>query len=59
MQFLGKAVEPLPPLKDKIRVQQIGWLGQTGEVYRLDEPPTAHTEPGSFGPLYIEWSQDD
>lgn len=32
-------------------VEQVGWLGQTGRVYRLDEDPS-QTESGSFSPLY-------
>lgn len=32
--------------------RQIGWHGQTGAFYSLDEHPTEH-EPGSFGPLWI------
>jgi hypothetical protein len=33
---------------------QVGWLGQTGEVYALDTGPTKDQEPGEFMPLYIE-----
>lgn len=32
--------------------RQIGWHGQTGAFYALDEKP-AHHEPGSYGPLWI------
>jgi hypothetical protein len=32
--------------------RQIGWHGQTGAFYALDEDPSFH-EPGSFGPLWI------
>lgn len=35
--------------------RQIGWLGQTGNVYRFDEEADAQdNEPCSYGPLYIE-----
>lgn len=32
--------------------RQIGWHGQTGAFYALDEKPADH-EPGSWGPLWI------
>lgn len=32
--------------------RQVGWHGQTGAFYSLDEDPSRH-EPGSFGPLWI------
>lgn len=32
--------------------RQIGWHGQTGAFYSLDEKPSDH-EPGSWGPLWI------
>lgn len=32
--------------------RQIGWHGQTGAFYALDEKPSNH-EPGSFEPLWI------
>ncbi|WP_329131495.1 hypothetical protein OG552_10350 [Streptomyces sp. NBC_01476] len=32
--------------------RQIGWHGQTGAFYALDEKPSDH-EPGSFGPLWV------
>lgn len=40
--------------KDGIRhtMRQVGWLGQTGAFYSLDEDPKP-TEPGSFGPLWF------
>ncbi|MGA4875837.1 hypothetical protein [Streptomyces lydicamycinicus] len=34
------------------RWSQIGWHGQTGAFYALDEKP-AHHEPGSYSPLWI------
>lgn len=35
--------------------RQIGWLGQSGNVYNLDEGDIMKAnEPGSFGPLYID-----
>lgn len=32
---------------------QVGWIGQTGEVYALGDPPFDNREPGGFSPLYI------
>lgn len=32
--------------------RQIGWHGQTGAFYALDEKPSDH-EPGSWSPLWI------
>lgn len=32
--------------------KQIGWHGQTGAFYSLDEDPSFH-EPGSFSPLWV------
>lgn len=32
---------------------QIGWLGQTGQTYGLDDKP-GDTERGGFTPLYIQ-----
>lgn len=40
-----------PPVALKGLTAQVGWLGQTGRVYGLDEPID---EPGGFFPLYIE-----
>jgi hypothetical protein len=34
-------------------IAQIGWIGHTGVVYRLDQAPTSHDEPGGFAPLLI------
>jgi hypothetical protein len=34
-------------------IAQIGWIGKTGTVYRLDQPPTSSSEPGGFAPLLI------
>ena len=33
-------------------LRQVGWLGQTGAFYALDEKPSAH-EAGSFTPLWF------
>lgn len=33
---------------------QVGWIGQTGEVYALNDPPMDSREPGSHSPLYIQ-----
>lgn len=32
--------------------RQVGWHGQTGAFYALDEKPSNH-EPGSFAPLWV------
>jgi len=32
--------------------RQVGWLGQTGRVYSLDEKPW-DTEPGGYAKLWI------
>ncbi len=31
-------------------LRQVGWIGQSGDFYTLDEDPSPH-EPGSFQPL--------
>lgn len=36
---------------------QVGWLGATGEVYPLNEPPKSNQEPGSYAPLYMSIGQ--
>lgn len=33
---------------------QVGWIGQSGQVYALDDQPMDGREPGSFQPLYIQ-----
>lgn len=33
-------------------LRQVGWLGQTGAFYSLDEKPSAH-EGGGFAPLWF------
>lgn len=36
-------------------MRQVGWLGQTGNVYAYDEEATAREqEPGGYSPLYLE-----
>lgn len=35
--------------------RQVGWIGQTGQFYALDEDPS-RTERGSFAPLWREVS---
>ena len=32
--------------------RQVGWLGQSGAFYALDEDPMGH-EPGGWAPLYF------
>lgn len=34
-------------------MSQIGWVGQTGSVYAIDDEPRDSREPGSYQPLYI------
>lgn len=48
MHIQGK---PLAPNNKQVMVQ-VGWLGQSGEVYALAEPPYG-IEKGSFAPLYM------
>lgn len=33
--------------------RQVGWIGQTGRVYGLDDEAGVRSEPGSFMPLWI------
>jgi hypothetical protein len=40
---------------------QVGWLGQTGGIYALDDAPYDSREPGGFAPLLIQigtWEKD-
>lgn len=37
--------------------RQVGWWGQTGALYSLDEDPSP-TEPGSFSPLWAVIDSD-
>lgn len=41
----------------RIQQRQVGWRGQTGRLYTMDENPAA-TEPGSFSPMYITVEAD-
>jgi hypothetical protein len=52
IMFLSLSDRPGGHLHLPWGVEQVGWLGQTGRVYRLDEEPQL-TESGSFMPLYI------
>lgn len=36
----------------RLVLRQVGWIGQSGAFYSLDEDP-APTEPGSFTPLWF------
>lgn len=38
-------------------LRQVGWIGQTGDFYSLDEDPSP-TEPGSFAPLWFVAHED-
>jgi hypothetical protein len=33
---------------------QVGWLGQTGCLYALADPPHDPREPGGYAPLYLQ-----
>lgn len=37
----------------RIIFRQVGWQGQTGRFYTLQEDPSL-TEKGSFSPMYIQ-----
>lgn len=39
-------------------LRQVGWQGQTGAFYSLDEDPSPF-EPGSFSPLWVVAHSDD
>lgn len=51
MHIQGKPLEP----NNKQVMVQVGWLGQTGEVYPLETThgEIAKTEKGSYAPLYM------
>lgn len=38
--------------------RQVGWHGQTGAFYTLDEDPSLY-EPGSFSPLWVLVADDE
>jgi hypothetical protein len=40
-----------------LTLRQVGWIGQSGDFYGLDENP-APTEPGSFSPLWFVAHED-
>lgn len=44
---------PVLPSDSNLAIAQVGWLGETGTVYELDDQPLDVREPGSFTPLYI------
>jgi hypothetical protein len=50
--------EPLLPNNKQVMVQ-VGWLGQTGEVYPLHiaHGEIAKTEKGSYAPIYMPIGQ--
>lgn len=39
---------------DRMALAQVGWIGQTGEVYALTDPPRDGRERGGYAPLYIQ-----
>ncbi len=42
----------------RLLMRQVGWHGQSGAFYSLDEDPAAH-EPGSFTPLLVVVEADE
>ena len=61
MPTLRQSIHGNPlPHDDKHAMAQVGWIGQTGNVYGLDDQPYDSREPGGFSPLYIAvgmWTQ--
>lgn len=43
---------------NRLALVQVGWLGQTGQVYGYHEDPRK-TEGGGYSPLYIAVGQFD
>jgi hypothetical protein len=44
---------------ERLMFRQVGWLGQTGNFYKLDNPGvTSSGEPGGFSPIYIQIESD-
>lgn len=43
-----------PDPKQIPELRQIGWIGQTGAVYALDDQPMDEREKGGFQPLLIQ-----
>jgi len=41
----------------RLTMRQVGWIGQSGDFYSLDENP-GKTEPGSFSPLWFVAHED-
>lgn len=37
----------------RVIFRQVGWLGQTGRFYTLEEDPS-RTEGGGFSPIFIQ-----
>jgi hypothetical protein len=48
----NKHFDPIPR-SSTLAMVQVGWIGATGEVYALNDPPYDQREPGSFSPLYM------
>lgn len=48
----SKHAAPLPQTST-LAMAQVGWMGFTGEVYALADPPYDQREPGGLSPLYI------
>ncbi len=45
--------EMSPRTDQRVHFRQVGWQGQSGAFYSLDEDPSRF-ERGSFSPLYIQ-----
>lgn len=41
----------------RLTQRQVGWLGQTGRLYSMEEDPSK-TEPGSFSPVFMTVESD-
>jgi hypothetical protein len=50
---MSKQGQRLPRDSDAV-MAQVGWIGQSGYVYALDDQPRDAREPGGYSPLYIQ-----
>ncbi len=54
MPVLSQSIQgPRLPRDDERVMAQVGWIGQTGEVYAPDDQPMDSREPGGFSPLWM------
>ena len=42
------------PRNPGLALNHVGWLGQSGTVYALDDEPHGPREPGSYAPLLMQ-----